>query len=85
MARATVRNLISWASVGFGLIAAIMWFYSAVIDVPIEKIQSAFGTLVGIEEVTTAFQRAASWNSRAAAATGLAVLLQAVAMAIPIR
>jgi hypothetical protein len=46
---------------------------------PTEKLGSAWGTLVGVEDVAAALKKQTFWNACAASATGVAALLQAVA------
>ena len=75
----------SWLAVLVGFVAAGLWWYAATIDVPINKIGSAWGTLVGVKEATAAFKLAATWNARAAMATGIAVLFQALSLIPPWR
>ena len=63
-----------------GFVAAYLWFRSASENVPIEKIQSAWGTLVGVEEVTAGFKKAAIWNEWASIMTGVSILFQALSL-----
>jgi class 3 adenylate cyclase len=46
--------------------------------------RSGFGTLVGVEEMTTGFQRLARWNKRAALASCAAAAVQAAALFLPL-
>jgi hypothetical protein len=73
---------LTWLTIGCAFLSAALWFYAAIVRVPIEKLGSAFGTLVGIEDVKAGLKRQTFWNACAAAATGAAALFQALAMVL---
>ena len=73
------HSLCSWFAVIAGLLSGLLWLYAALIRIPTDKLGSAWGTLVGVEDVAAAFRRQTFWNACAASATGVAALLQAVA------
>jgi hypothetical protein len=62
-----------------GFISAVLWWRSATLNVPTHRIRSAFGGLVGVEEVHKAMINVAHWNKWAALTSGFAVALQAFA------
>ncbi|MGA8157186.1 MAG: hypothetical protein WB822_13470 [Rhodoplanes sp.] len=75
-----MHKVLSWLAIGFAFLSAALWFYAAVMRVPIEKLGSGFGTVVGLDEIKTALKRQAFWNTCAATATGAAALFQALTM-----
>jgi hypothetical protein len=78
----TLHKILSWLAVAAALGAAGLWFYSSIIDVPTD-IESGFGKLVGVEEMSAGFKKQGFWNAVAAAMTGGAVLLELAAKAFP--
>ncbi|HXW72627.1 MAG TPA: hypothetical protein VEK34_14575 [Methylocella sp.] len=74
----TLHKIISWLYVAVALSAAGLWFYASIIQVPTD-IQSGYGSLVGVEEMSAGFKKQGFWNAAAAAMTGVAVLLELVA------
>jgi hypothetical protein len=60
-----------------GLLAAGLWFYASMIKVPTD-IESGYGKLVGVKEMSAGFKKQAIWNSYAAVMTAVAVGFQAV-------
>ena len=71
----TLHKVLSMLAVAVALGAAGFWFYASIIPVPTD-IQSGFGKLVGVEEMSAGFRKQGFWNAVAAAATGAAVLLE---------
>jgi hypothetical protein len=80
MSGATIQTVFSVLAVAAGAVAALLWWRSARIDIPIDKIKSAYGSLVGVEEAKAALREAASWNAWAATATAIAALFQALSL-----
>lgn len=78
-----MQLIFSWLAIIVGVVAAYLWYHSASIDIPVSNIKSGWGALTGVEEVTAAFQLAATWNARAAIATAVAVLFQALSLTPP--
>jgi hypothetical protein len=76
-----MHNALSWLSIVAGFISGALWLYAAWIKVP-TKIESGWGALVGVEEMTAGFKKQAVWNGWAAIATGTAAVLQATAMLV---
>jgi hypothetical protein len=70
-----LHDLLVWLSVASGFIAALLWFYASSISVPTD-IKSAYGALLGVEEMSAGFKKQARWNAIAAAVTGVAALFQ---------
>jgi hypothetical protein len=56
--------------------------YASLVRVPTD-LKSAYGTLLGAEEMSVGFQKQGFWNAVAAAITGLAVLLDLASRAFP--
>jgi hypothetical protein len=73
-----MNETLSWLSIAAGFLAGVLWLYASIIKVP-TNIGSGFGTLIGVEEMTTGFRKQAFWNACAAAATAVAMLFQAAA------
>jgi hypothetical protein len=71
------HSLCSWFAVIAGLLSGLLWLYAALIRMPTEKLGSAWGTLVGVEDIAAALKRQTFWNAFAVGATGVAALLQA--------
>jgi hypothetical protein len=59
-----------------------LWLYASTIRVP-TNIQSGFGALVGVDEMTAGFRKQALLNSYAAVATATAAFFQAAAAITP--
>jgi hypothetical protein len=78
------KSVCSALSIITGFVAAYLWFCSASIDVPIDKLKSAWGTLAGLEQVTAALQKATMWNKWAAIMTCISVLFQALSHVLSI-
>jgi hypothetical protein len=78
-----VKVILSWISILAAFLAAGLWWYAASINVP-TNIQSGFGALVGVEEMSVGFKCASNWNRLAALATGIAVFFQAIALMLPL-
>jgi hypothetical protein len=74
-----IHTASAWLAILIGATSASFWFYAAVIKIPLDKLGSGFGALVGVTEVVIAMTRQTWWNARAAALTGAAALLQAIA------
>jgi hypothetical protein len=69
-----------WASFGFGLVAAALWFWSATIGLP-TTITIPYGGPPGkLQELADQLRTAGRFNAYAAAATCLSVLCQAIAV-----
>jgi hypothetical protein len=77
-----MHNVFNWLSIAAGFCSGALWLYAGLIKVP-TNIDSAWGTLTGVKEMTAGFKKQAIWNSWAAGATAAAALLQAIAMLIP--
>jgi hypothetical protein len=75
-----MHAIVTWLAISFAFISAALWFYASVLRVPIEKLGSGFGRLVGLEDVRAGLKRQTFWNACAAVATGAAALFQAIAM-----
>jgi len=65
-------------SVLFGAIAALLWLWSALVNLPV--IGSAYGTIANLEPFYVAIKKVAKLNASAAGFTFLSVLFQAIAM-----
>jgi len=76
------HNAFIWSSIITGFLSGALWFYASSINVP-TNIGSGYGALVGVEEMTTGFRKQAIWNSYAAVATAVAVVLQAFGQIFP--
>ncbi len=74
-----MHSALAWLSVGFGFLSGALWLYAALIKVT-TNIESGYGALVGVKEMSAGFKKQARWNGYAAASTGIAALLQAAAM-----
>jgi hypothetical protein len=72
----SAHGICSWLAIIASVVSGLLWLYAALIRIPTEKLGSAFGTLVGVEEIAAAFKRQTFWNACAASATGAAALLQ---------
>lgn len=75
----TAHNAFTWLTIVSGVLSGFLWFYAALIRIPTEKLGSAWGTLVGLEDVAAALARQTFWNACAAGAAGVAALSQAIA------
>jgi hypothetical protein len=75
-----MHSVLAWLAIAFAFISAVLWFYAAVLRVPIEKLGSGFGALVGLDDVKAGLKRQTFWNACAATATGVAALFQSLAM-----
>jgi hypothetical protein len=82
----TAVTALNWGTVVFGFLASWLWFKSTIVAVPPDPNSNEF-VIVNktkakeIDVLATAEQQV-RWNKRAAAATAVAVLCQAVAMAL---
>lgn len=74
-----MHTIVAWLAISFAFISAALWFYASILRIPIEKLGSGFGTLVGLEDVRAGLKRRTFWNACAAVATGAAALFQAIA------
>jgi hypothetical protein len=74
-----MHNTLSWLSIGAGFLSGTLWLYAALVRVP-TNIESGWGTLVGVDEMSAGFRKQAFWNSCAAVATAAAALFQAAAL-----
>ena len=75
-----VHSLASWVAALLWSVAALLWLRSATITVPTD-LQSGYGQLVGVEEMSAGFENQAFWNKWSAAASFLAAIVQALALA----
>jgi hypothetical protein len=75
-----MTQLLTWVSVFFAGVAAVLWGASAAANMPI--IGSGWGTLVGLDAFYTAMRRVARLDMFAAASAALSALFQAIALAI---
>jgi hypothetical protein len=73
-----MHSIFIWFSIGFSTLSGALWLYAAFVKVS-TNIESGFGKLVGVEEMTAGFKKQALWNGYAAACTALGALLQAAA------
>lgn len=84
----TVEIALNWGTVLFGFLAAGLWFKSTITSVPPNPNSNEFvitETDNGKEtDVLATAARQVWWNRWAAAATGVAVLCQAIAMTLQI-
>ena len=78
----TLHSLSTWIGVATAFVAAALWFYASLIHVPTD-IKSGFGKLVGVDEMSAGFKKQARWNAFAAAVTGVAAAMQAIALLYP--
>jgi hypothetical protein len=62
-----------------GLVAAGLWFWASLTDVPTKLGTGWGGEIHGLSEMSAALAKVAKLNRWAAAATGLAAILQAIA------
>ena len=67
----------TWASVAFAAIAAVLWVWSSLVNLPV--IGSAYGTIANLEPFYQAMRKVARLNSGAAAFAFLSALTQAIA------
>jgi hypothetical protein len=74
-----MHNALNWLPIAAGFVSGTLWLYASLVSVP-TKIESGFGALVGVEEMTAGFRNQAFWNSWAPVATAAVALLQAAAM-----
>jgi hypothetical protein len=77
-----MNNCFTWLAIGFAFLSAALWFYAAVLRVPVDKLGSGYGGLVGLDDVKAGLKRQTFWNACAAVSTGAAALFQALAMLI---
>ena len=70
-----MRNILSWLPIVAGVVAAVLWAASASITVTTD-INSGYGSLVGVDEMSAGFRKVAKWNRLAAAAACFEVLLR---------
>jgi hypothetical protein len=75
-----MHTTLTWLAISFAFVSAALWFYASILRVPIEKLGSAYGTLVGLDDVKVGLKKQAFWNACAAVATGAAAFFQAIAM-----
>jgi hypothetical protein len=72
----------TWLAIVAALASGTLWLRAALIKVP-TNIQSGFGALVGVEEMSAGFRRQSIWNSHAAGATAAAAILQMLTLIVP--
>jgi hypothetical protein len=77
-----MTNLLSTLAAAAALGAAVLWLYASFIRVPTDIKGGYGGPLVGVEEMSAAFRKQGRWNAAAAAATGVAVLLDLASRAL---
>ena len=75
-----MHAILTWLAISFAFVSAVLWFYASILRIPIEKLGSGYGTLVGLEDVKAGIRRQTFWNACAAVATGAAALFQGIAM-----
>lgn len=73
-------QLLTWSSVAFAGLAALLWGASAAVNIPL--IGSGWGTLVGLEAFYAAMRKVARFNMLAAASAALSALCQALSLAV---
>ena len=82
--RMTLDNILVWAAVAFGFLAAGLWFKSTMIRVPPDPESNDFQIIdkSGAKhyDVLETAKRQVSWNRFAALATAIAVLCHATSM-----
>jgi hypothetical protein len=73
-----VINVLSAGSVVFAALAAILWAWSSVINLPV--LGSGWGTLVNTEEFYAAMKKIGRLNMTAAACAFISTLCQAIVL-----
>lgn len=89
----TVKQLVVGASIGAGVVSALLWVKSATVSVKIGKenpsdtpwlnVPSGISGLAANDNVLATAKAQSKWNSRAAYAAALTALLQAFATYLP--
>ena len=77
-----MHDALNWLSIIVAFLSGVLWLSASLIKVP-TNIQSGFGDVVGVAEMTAGFRNQANWNSYAAMATALAAFFQAAAAITP--
>jgi hypothetical protein len=71
---------LTWCSVGFAVMAALLWAGSAAVNIPL--IGSGYGTLVGLSEFYAAMRKVARLNMFAAISAAISALCQGLSLAV---
>jgi hypothetical protein len=71
---------LTWCSVGFAVLAALLWAGSAAVNIPL--IGSGFGTLVGLNEFYAAMRKIARLNMLAAISAAISALCQGLSLVV---
>jgi hypothetical protein len=75
--------MFSWVGVIFALLAALLWGWSAFVNLPM--IGSAYGTIANLEPFYAAMKKIARLNGGAATCALISAVAQALAMHGPLR
>jgi len=71
---------LTWCSVGFAALAAILWAASAMVNLPV--VRSTYDGIDGLELFHAAMKKAARLNMLAAASAAASALCSALALAV---
>ncbi|MGC2778066.1 MAG: hypothetical protein WA418_20760 [Bradyrhizobium sp.] len=76
----TIAQLVTWSSVVFAGLAAVLWGGSAAVNIPL--IGSGWGALVGLDAFYAAMRKIARLNMLAATSAAISALCQALSLAV---
>jgi hypothetical protein len=76
------KLMLTWIGVIFALLAAVLWGWSALVNLPV--IGSAYGTIANLEPFYAAMKKIARLNGSAAACAFISSVAQAIAMHGPL-
>jgi hypothetical protein len=77
MKMAQMHTVLNWSAIVLWFASGLLWLRAATIAVP-TNIQSGYGALVGVKEMSDGLKKQASCNKWAAVASCVAAAMQAV-------